>query len=271
MKEKITIHFSNLYLDLKSFKKSLKVEKKYISKQSLRNEAERICKLWFDENKSTLNRFGVEKESISKYDGYFKELIKLASSHNLKSSYDKILTGIVSSFQDEIILPIKTSVTKSNIKIEKEYLLANIDNSQEGDYLQEAIDCFDSGFKKASIVLGWCATIDKIHKKIEKIGFDSFNKLTEKLASENKGRFKRFNKKYSISSIGELREVFDNDILWIIEGFGLIDSNQHTRLKSCFDMRNHSAHPGEAPITDYNVLSYFSDIIEIIIGNEEFQ
>jgi len=64
--------------------------------------------------------------------------------------------------------------------------------------------------------------------------------------------------------------VFDRDLLWILEGMGLIDSNQHTRLLSCFDLRNHSAHPGEAPVTAYNLLSFFSDVIEIVLRNPKF-
>jgi hypothetical protein len=70
--------------------------------------------------------------------------------------------------------------------------------------------------------------------------------------------------------MSELREVFDTDVLWIIEGLELIDSNQHTRLKSCFDMRCHSAHPGEAPITEYNLLSFYSDLDKIILSNPKF-
>lgn len=49
-----------------------------------------------------------------------------------------------------------------------------------------------------------------------------------------------------------------------------IDVNQKTRLVSCFEMRCHSGHPGEAPITKYNVLSCFSDIVEIIFANSKF-
>lgn len=49
-----------------------------------------------------------------------------------------------------------------------------------------------------------------------------------------------------------------------------IDTNERTRLASCFDMRNHSGHPGEAPITKFNVLSCFSDIVEIILANPKF-
>jgi hypothetical protein len=50
----------------------------------------------------------------------------------------------------------------------------------------------------------------------------------------------------------------------------VIDANQHARLRSCFELRNHSAHPGEAPVTDYNLLSFFSDIIEIVLKNPKF-
>lgn len=35
-------------------------------------------------------------------------------------------------------------------------------------------------------------------------------------------------------------------------------------------MRCHSGHPGEAPITEYNTLSFFSDIFEIILTNSGF-
>lgn len=50
----------------------------------------------------------------------------------------------------------------------------------------------------------------------------------------------------------------------------MIDVNQKTRLVSCFEMRCHSGHPGEAPITKYNVLSCFSDVVEIVFTNSKF-
>jgi hypothetical protein len=90
------------------------------------------------------------------------------------------------------------------------------------------------------------------------------------MASQTKGRYKRFNQPQSVASISELREVFDTTILWIVEGMGLIDSNQRIRLRSCFDMRCHGAHPGDAPITEFNLLSFFSDIDQIVLSNPKF-
>jgi hypothetical protein len=118
--------------------------------------------------------------------------------------------------------------------------------------------------------MGWSAAIDRIHRKIEQTGFAAFNTVSAQMANQTKGRYKHFNQKQNIASLSELREVFDNIILWIIEGMGLIDSNQHTRLKSCFEMRCQCAHPGEAPITEYNLMSFFSDIQRIVLENSAF-
>ena len=90
------------------------------------------------------------------------------------------------------------------------------------------------------------------------------------MSSQQKGRFKRFNQTQNVGSLSDLREVFDTVMLWIIEGMELIDSNQHTRLRSCFDMRCHGAHPGEAPITELNLLSFFSDLDQIVFRNPKF-
>jgi hypothetical protein len=90
------------------------------------------------------------------------------------------------------------------------------------------------------------------------------------MASQQKGRFKKFNSVQNVTSLSEIREVFDSVVLWIIEGMGLVDSNQHTRLRSYFDMRCHCAHPGEAPITPYNLMSFFSDLNEIVFNNPKF-
>ena len=109
-----------------------------------------------------------------------------------------------------------------------------------------------------------------MHRVIEYKGFDLFNQTSAYMKAQTTGRYKRFNKDFSVNSISELQLVSDSDILWVLEGMQMIDTNEKTRLTSCFDMRCHSGHPGAAPITKYNVLSCFSDIIEIILTNPQF-
>ena len=141
----------------------------------------------------------------------------------------------------------------------------------EKDYLDEAAKCARQNCLRAAIILGWCAAMNRMHRKISEEGFSNFNRATRDMKARTYGRFKRFNKEYRINSISELREVFDTDILWVLEFLGHIDSNEHQRLRYCFLLRNNSAHPGEAPITGENLYSFYSDIMRIVLKNKRFE
>ncbi|RZK04206.1 MAG: hypothetical protein EOO46_17135 [Flavobacterium sp.] len=242
----------------------------FIGKKDVLNSAENIGKTWFHSLKPNLSSYNIDASIISKYDACFNQLLKLSRGNNRTLSFKSCVKEILSKYQEEILLLIQTTSADVGNDTQLQELIARVSNPEESQYLSEAIKCLTSGFKRAAVVLGWCACIYKIHLKIESLGFPAFNAMSNNLASQTHGRFKRFNKKYNIGSASELREVFDNDILWIIEGLGLIDLNEHTRLKGCFDMRNHSAHPGNAPITKFNIMSFFSDIIEIVLLNPKF-
>jgi len=213
----------------------------------------------------------VQPEVVERYSTGFRKLIKLSAPNNQKKSYVTVLAGLTKKFRDELILPQQHSTKGGSASFTVlTQILGKLPNQEENDYLEEAVKCAGQGFLRAGVVLDWCACIDRIHRKIELIGFPPFNIMSSQMASQQQGRFKRFNSVQNISSLSELRMVFDNVILWVIEGMGLVDSNQHTRLTSCFEMRCQCAHPGEAPITEFNVMSFFSDINEIVLNNAKF-
>jgi len=263
---------------LKFLRGRIKKEKsKAIGKKELRETAKLLAQEWFSEIKNNLNDISevckIQNETISEYDKSFQDLLKISAPNNLKTKYIAILKNLCRNFRRDLVLPIQSSVPdKIGSFIGLDNILVNIKDPTEKEYMEEAIGCAKRGFRRAATILGWCATIDRIHHKIEKIGFQAFNVTQAQLASQQQGRFKKFKTVKNVNSLNELRtELFDSEILWIIEGMGLIDSNQHTRLKSCYDMRSQSAHPGDAPITDPNLLSFFSDINEIVFKNPKFQ
>lgn len=258
--------------DLKVLRRDIKAESNpQVAKRGLRERAENLGSRWFDEIVPGLSRLGFSPEVIEKYSAACARLIKLSAPNNLKKSYLETLDVLIKSMRNELILPIKSGANSRVALSPFNEFVANLEGAEEGAYFRESLDCAKSGYLRAAAVLGWCAAIDRIHRKIEAHGFVKFNVTSAQMASQNKGRFKRFNQSQNVTSIGELREVFDTTILWIIEGMGLIDSNQHTRLRSCFEMRCHSAHPGEAPITEYNLLSFFSDLQHIVLENPSFE
>lgn len=261
-----------IFNDLKKLKTDIKNENSdRINKVNLRVRAEGLANLWFSNFNVILDNLEYISKNIREYyQENFIRLLKISSPANRKSSYMDTLNAIISTFNNDLIIPITTNT--KNIVIKKyDNIFADFISIPEYDYIKEAIGCAENGFFRASTVLGWSAVIYRFHNIVEKnLGFDNFNSMSIKLFNINNGRFKRFNKKCTITSRSELLEVFDTDLLWILEGFQLIDLNEHTRLTGCFNLRCQAAHPCNAPITEHNLLSFFSDIKEIVFKNEKF-
>lgn len=243
-----------------------------IARKSLRQRAEALGIRWFSDVSGALtNNFGISPDVVEDYSQHFGRLIKISAPNNLKKSYLDTLNQLARRFRDELIIQIqKRPKTAANTALLAQ-IVRDLPNPEENAYLKEAVDCAKHRFYRAAVVLGWCAAIDRIHRVVEKMGFAKFNVTSSSMASQAKGRFKRFSSPQNVSSLSELRRVFDTEVLWVCEGMQLIDSNEHTRLRSCFDLRCQCSHPGDAPVTEYNLLAYFSDLNEIVFKSPKFQ
>jgi hypothetical protein len=200
-----------------------------------------------------------------------KRLHVLSRPNNLKSSYLETLDLALRSFKNKFILPIQQTSTAVETVFDLQKLVKGLASAEESNYLQEAIDCANSGYRRASIVLGWCAAIDRIQKKVLVEGLAKFSSASSQLKQQTSGRHKWFNKEFKVSTVGDLQTVFDTDLIAVCEGMGLLDSNQADRLvKVDFQFRNHSAHPGAAPIEDPHLVAFFIDINDIVLMNPKF-
>jgi len=266
----MTDDLKQLLEELKALRKALKAgSSDRVSKKGLRELANELGTRWH-KNISPELRKAMSKEIMERYDAAFTRLIRLSAPNNLRTSYMQTLGEIIPPFREDLIIPSEQGNLLSAPPSAFDCFFAGLSNPEESDYMREAIACARAGHLRAAAVLGWSAAVDRVHRKIEAIGFRHFNVASAQMASQQSGRYKRFNQTQNVNSISEIREVFDNIVLWVIEGMGLIDSNQHTRLRSCFDMRCQSAHPGDAPITQFNLLSFFSDLEQIIFVNPKF-
>jgi hypothetical protein len=264
---------------LELFKKELQALKKEVSantgptinRQGIRTRADAIATIWVEDLRSSLeHKFNLSNDLIETTAAEMKQLHILSRPSNLKTSYLSVINATLKKFDDKFILPIKQSPMEVQSIFDLQKLVPGLANPDESDYLKEAIECAEEGHKRAAIVLGWCALIDKLQKHILRIGLDKFNAASTKVKSQTSGKFKNWNKEFSATSLSELQTVFDTDLLVVLEGMSLIDGNQGERLRTCFQYRNHSAHPGEAPIEDAHVVAFFSDISAIVLQNPTF-
>jgi hypothetical protein len=256
--------------DLKGLRRLIRTETaSSISKIKIRSAAEELGSRWSRLLNEIRTHGIILPDVLEKYSKACTRLVKISAPSNLKTSYLDTLDILTKRLRDELIIPLQTAAAATNVSLFDAFIAAIVDPA-ESDYFRESLECAKGGHLRAATVMAWCAAIDRIHRAIEQIGFDKFNTMSVQMTAQQKGRYKKFNTPVNISSLSEMREVFDTTVLWVIEGMGLIDSNQHTRLRSCFEMRCHSAHPGEAPITEFNLISLFSDLQKIVMENPKF-
>lgn len=235
-------------------------------------QCQELGQSWFDDARPKAVALGLDMTTLESYDQLFTRLISLTGGTTARrASVESALASINASFKQELIIPAQTHVASAKEPhADFAPLLSQLPDAPENAYVAEGLACLSDGHLKASVVLGWCAAIDRIHRVLERLGLDAFNAASLEMAAKTSGRFKRFNKKYAVDSVSELRQVFDTDILHVLEYLEMIDVNQQVRLRSCFELRNHAAHPGDAPITRFNALSFYSDIVEIVLANPVF-
>jgi len=252
-------------------KKCQKVSGKQIQSKSLLTEIEKLSSKWFEQLEPFLrSNFKFNDEIISKYREPFGKLLELTDGKPSKRVIQTILDAILRSFHSDILVPVQKYQGILSKFPNLDVIIGHA-TGLEIDYLTEALDCARLGKRRAAVILGWCAAINRLHLYIENTGFTKFNQASTQMTAIQSGRYKRFNKKFNIHNLSELRmTVFDVDLLWILEFIGAIDGNQHERLGICFTMRNTCAHPGEANVSDENVLSFFSDIDSLIFSNPKF-
>lgn len=246
-----------------------KIKTGNVYKTTIKDSAQKVGTRWFEELDPWLPSLGVTDEVRKKYDALFTSLLTLSLKTSVRQTYLNTIDEILRDFKEELFVTVMKSAGQVVSVTQLVKILENA-TDEEKEYLDEALGCAGRGFFRASVVLGWSAAVHRMHKTIEKLGFDEFNKKCDEAKAAG-GRFKRFNKPPPVHSVSDLRIVFDKELLWVLDYWELIDSNQHDRLSICFTMRNNSAHPGEAPITEENLASFYSDLKAFVFDNPKFK
>ena len=269
-----------LYDDLVDFEKRLRelrsairgVER--VNRKAPRSEAEALSILWFTFLKPQIEALGSSfGPQVADVTTAMERLHIVSRPNNRASSYDAALKAALTKFKNRFLKPIQLAKPAGKTNVVLDSILGRINDPSDPDessYLKEAIACAKIGYWRASVVMGWCAAIDRLQQTIGRIGFDKFNEASARLKSKTTGKFKNWNKGLQASNLSELQAIFDKDLLTVLEEMNLIDSNESDRLLVCFQYRNQSAHPSKPPIQDVHLAAFYTDIDAIIFSNPKF-
>ncbi len=135
-------------------------------------------------------------------------------------------------------------------------LAAKISDPQEKDFLSETISCFESGARRAAIIMCWIMTIDHLYRFIH----------SQKLAEFNAALAKNPDKKLNIiikqEDFGELKEV---KFIELVRAAGIISNDQRKILDVSLGIRNSCAHPSVIVVPESKVIATIEDLVLNIV------
>ena len=131
--------------------------------------------------------------------------------------------------------------------------LPNISNPDTKSFLEESIECFESGQLRAAVVLSWVGAVSVLHKHVIDSKLKEFN--TE--ASRRDAKWKAAKSSYDL---GKMKEF---DFLNVLESLSVIGKNVKQELEACLRLRNSCGHPNSLKIGESRVSAH----IEILLLN----
>jgi site-specific recombinase XerD len=137
-----------------------------------------------------------------------------------------------------------------------ESLVFQLQDSNEIDYLMEAIECFRNGALRAGVIFIWSASIQNIRQKIMNSSnlkeINSELKFIDKAAKE-------------IKNIDSFQFVKDEKIIQLSQRIGLFDKfEKNILIENCLSLRNKCGHPSNYKPKTQKVKAFVEDIINMI-------
>lgn len=195
--------------------------------------------------------FYLSRNSKSKR-GKKAKFIKTKGGYRLERSYQ---------------LELQRSLYSGPAKLETSHLLrkllTKLQDKKEQLFLQEVIDCYEIGARRAAIVMVWILTIYHLQEYIFRNELSSFNIV---LAKNTDKRIKIS----KISKIDDFSEIPENKFIEFARSAKIISKDIRKILDTKLGIRNTSAHPSAVKISEVKATDFIIDLVENIIIKYKF-
>jgi hypothetical protein len=162
------------------------------------------------------------------------------------------------SLQEKIRQTLKENLLKVKVNRDLRNLLSHLDNSDENDFLKEAIDCFEISAYRAAIIMVWNLTLDHLHSYILKHELPSFNTA---LAKNTDKRIKIS----TISKKDDYSEIPEAKFIDFCRSANIISNDVRKILEAKLGTRNTYAHPSNVKMIESKALEFIEDLINNVV------
>lgn len=162
------------------------------------------------------------------------------------------------AMQLEIQKSLHTGPAKVETSLLLRGLLTKLANHEEQGFLQEAIDCYEIGARRAAIVLTWLLALHHLQ------AFSFKHHLPALNAVLGKNTDKRV-KLTSITKYDDFAEIPEGKLIEFFRGANIISNDVRKILDVKLGIRNSSAHPSALSISEVKATDFIIDLVENVI------
>ncbi|QVE17029.1 hypothetical protein [Pseudomonas cichorii] len=181
-------------------------------------------------------------------------------SKGKKSKFIKLKEGyqLERSRQVELQHDLHSGPAKLETSFLLRSLLERMTSKSQQLFLQEAIECYEIGARRAAVVLVWILVIHHLYDHITK------NSLTEFNTALSKNTDKRI-KITSIEKHDDFSEIPEGKFIELARSAGIISNDVRKILDNKLGTRNTYAHPSGVSISEVKVNDFIIDLVENVI------
>src|SRR6266498_2283188 len=192
-------------------------------------------------------------------------LLPVPTSQDLEtsiSSFNQPLAGYISKVglpTENILAPIDER-RKVLSGLETALAVLPLDERAKSYYLTKFTVAIAVGLFDGALNYLWNETISALRRLVSKVDLAYFLAVAATISSRNK----------TFSSIDDLDQVADHDLLEACRRIGLLSDVNYNRLEHVNYMRNHAsaAHPNENDLDGYEILSWLASCLKHAITAE---
>ncbi len=137
-------------------------------------------------------------------------------------------------------------------------LLSKVQDTHKQSFLQEAIDCYEIGARRAAIVLTWALAVHHLYDYI----------FYNHLAAFNTALAKNTDKRIKITAVNimdDFSEIPEGKFIELARSSRIISGDIKKILDTKLGIRNSSAHPSGISISEVKATDFIIDLVDNIL------
>jgi hypothetical protein len=137
-------------------------------------------------------------------------------------------------------------------------LIPKVSDGAERSFLQEAIDCYEIGARRAAIVMTWQLAIHHICCYVLASGLVAFNEALSKNTDKRV-------KVASVAKLDDFADIPEGKLIEFLRSSGIVTNDVRKILATKLDIRNSAAHPSTVSISEVKATDFIIDLIDNVV------